>query len=329
MKNLTSQLALSVRDLVHIYPPRGRRAAVRAVDGMTFEVRRGEIFGLLGPNGAGKTTILKILTTLLAPTSGRAEVMGHDVVTQALDVRRSIAIVLQESAVEMFLSVRDNLVTFGKFHGQSVREARRRAEGVMEKFHLAEFAAQKVQDLSGGLRRRVQVSKMFMVETPVMFLDEFSTGMDPLLKRAVLGYLREEAARGRTILLTTQIMSEAEELCDNILIMHRGREIARGGLSALKLLAKDIYEVTMTFADLTEELRGELERLAPLRLNVDHNTVEMTLGADEQQVLGAVTALAARGRLLHVEVSGPSLEDIFVQLTRESPQETTPRVEAE
>jgi ABC-type multidrug transport system ATPase subunit len=287
-------------------------------------VRRGEIFGLLGPNGAGKTTILKILTTLLPPTSGHAEVTGYDVVQQSLAVRRAIAIVLQETAVEMFLSVRDNLVTFGKFHGQSVWDARRRAQEVMEKLHLAEFASQKVQDLSGGLRRRVQVSKMFMVDTPVMFLDEFSTGMDPILKRAVMGYLREEAARGRTILLTTQVMSEAEELCDNILIMHRGREIARGGLSALKLLAKDIYDVTMTFSELTEELRGELERLAPLRLAVDHNTVEMTLRADEQRVLGAVTALAARGRLLHVEVSGPSLEDIFVQLTKESPEETLP-----
>ena len=311
------EIALRVHDLVKVYPGRRGAPSVRAVDGMSFEVRRGEIFGLLGPNGAGKTTTLKILTTLLRPTSGRAEVMGCDVLARPLDVRRAVAMVLQETAVELFLSVRDNLVTYAKFHGQSLAEARRRAGSVLEKFHLADQVHQKVQDLSGGLRRRVQVAKVFMVETPILFLDEFSTGMDPILKRAVMGYLREEAARGRTIVLTTQIMTEAEELCDNILIMNKGKAIAQGDLNTLKLLAKNVYDVTLTFEKLSPDIAADLQALAPQKLTVEHNTVEMTLKAEESRVLEAITALAAKARLLHVEISGASLEDIFVDLTKE------------
>jgi ABC-2 type transport system ATP-binding protein len=311
-------IALKIEDLVKVYPGRGRRPPVRALNGMTFAVRRGQIFGLLGPNGAGKTTILKILTTLLAPTSGRAEVLGHDVVAEPLAVRRAISIVLQETAIELFLSVRDNLVTFGKFHGLDHAEAQRRTEEVIEKFYLTEYAGQKAQDLSGGLRRRVQVAKMFMVPTPVMFLDEFSTGMDPILKRTVMGYLREEAASGRTIVLTTQVMSEAEELCDDILIMHRGRSIAQGDLNKLKLLAKDVYDVTLTFETIPPGLAEALDALKPQRLQIDHGTVEMTLKAQEREVLETIAGLAARARLLHIEVSGASLEDIFVELTKEA-----------
>ncbi|HXE75024.1 MAG TPA: ABC transporter ATP-binding protein [Candidatus Xenobia bacterium] len=312
-----ADFALRVEKLVKVYKPRGK-TPVRAVEGMSFEVKRGQIFGLLGPNGAGKTTILKVLTTLIPPTDGRAEVMGFDVVARPLEVRRRLSVVLQESAVEMFLSVRDNLLTFARFHGLSTAEARRRAADVLERFNLTEEAARKVMDLSGGFRRRVQVAKMFMVETPVMFLDEFSTGMDPILKRAVMGYLREEAARGRTIVLTTQVLSEAEELCDDILIMNKGRQVARGDLYALKLLSQGVYEVAMTFEQLPASLETELQRLQPLRLSVNQNTVELALKADETYVLELVSNLARKGRVLRVEVSGASLEDIFVELTQEN-----------
>ncbi len=312
-----SEYALQVENLVKVYKPHAK-TPVRAVDGMSFGVARGQIFGLLGPNGAGKTTILKVLTTLIQPTDGRAEVMGFDVAARPLEVRRRISVVLQESAVEMFLSVRDNLLTFARFHGLPGELARRRAGEVMERFNLTDEADRKVQDLSGGFRRRVQVAKMFMVETPVMFLDEFSTGMDPILKRAVMGYLRDEAKRGRTIVLTTQVLSEAEELCDDILIMNKGRQVARGDLYALKLLSQGVYEVSMTFDQLPASIESELERLQPLRMSVNQNTVELALKADETRVLELVSELAKKGRVLRVEVSGASLEDIFVELTQEN-----------
>jgi ABC-2 type transport system ATP-binding protein len=311
-----SDFALQVENLVKVYRRRSP-TPVRAVDGMSFNVARGTIFGLLGPNGAGKTTILKILSTLSQPTSGGARLLGYDVVAQPLEVRRRISVVLQETAVEMFLSVRDNLLSFARFHGLERGLARRRADDVLERFHLTAEADRKVQDLSGGYRRRVQVAKVFMVATPVLFMDEFSTGMDPILKRAVMDYLREEARQGRTIVLTTQVLGEAEELCQDILIMNKGRQVARGDLNALKLLSEDVYEVVMTFDQLPASIEQELARLAPVRLKIKQNTIEATLKAEEARVLELVSELARNRRVLRVEVSGASLEDIFVELTQE------------
>jgi ABC-2 type transport system ATP-binding protein len=309
--------AIEVENLVKVYERRGQRQ-IRAVDGLSFTVRRGQIFGLLGPNGAGKTTTLKVLNTLLRPTSGAARVQGLDVVAQPLEVRRRISVVVQESAAEIFLSVRDNLLTFARFHGVSGAEAKRRAAEVMQRFLLTDEADRKVMDLSGGFRRRVQVAKVFLVDTPVAFLDEFSTGMDPILKRGVMDLLRAEAARGRTIVLTTQVLSEAEELCDDILIMNKGRQAARGDIHALKLLSQGVYEVTMTFAELPAGIEAELRALEPLRLRVNGNTVEVALKTEEARVLELVTRLAARGHVLRVEVSGASLEDIFVELMQKT-----------
>jgi ABC-2 type transport system ATP-binding protein len=308
-----SASAISVTNLVKTYARRGQ-APVQAVDGLSFDVAAGTIFGLLGPNGAGKSTTLRVLTTRSRPTGGAASVLGHDVVTSPLEVRRRISAVIQENAAELFLSVRDNLLTFARFHGRSGPEARRQAEEVMDQFGLADEAGRKVMDLSGGFRRRVQVAKMLMVETPVMFLDEFSTGMDPLLKRSVMDLLRRESARGRTIVLTTQILGEAEELCDDILIMNKGRQVARGDLHTLKLLSQGVYEVTLTYDRLPEGMVAELESRAPLRLHASGNTIELALRESEEQVLELVGDLLKRGRVLRVEVGGASLEDIFVDL---------------
>ena len=310
-----NDFALQVDNLLKVYASRGR-VPVRAVDGLSFAVKRGQIFGLLGPNGAGKTTTLKVLNTLIRPTGGRASVLGFDVVAHPLEVRRRISVVLQESATELFLSARDNLLTYARFHGIPAPEAARRAAEVMELFHLTEDADRKVQDLSGGFRRRVQVAKVFMVKTPVVFMDEFSTGMDPILKRAVMSYLREEAAQGRTIVLTTQILNEAEELCDDILIMNKGRQAARGDLHALKLMSEGVYDVVLSFARLPDSIERELAPLAPLRLHVSGNTVEFSVRAEEARVLALIADLASKERVLRVEVSGASLEDIFVKLMK-------------
>jgi ABC-2 type transport system ATP-binding protein len=312
-----SSLAIDVENLVKVFSRRGT-APVRAVDGLTFSVRAGSIFGLLGPNGAGKTTTLRILTTLARPTEGRARVAGFDVIKAPLDVRRRISVVIQEQAADLLLSVRDNLVSFAWFHGVAGADVRRRAAAVMEQFGLVEQANRKVQDLSGGFRRRVQVAKIFMVDTPVVFLDEFSTGMDPILKRSVMASLREEARRGRTIVLTTQVLTEAEDLCDDILIMNRGRQVARGDVHTLKLLVAGVYDITMTFDELPEGLEVELARRNPLRLSVTRTTIQMALKDSEQQVLALVSDLASRGRVMRVEVSGASLEDVFVELTTTS-----------
>jgi ABC-2 type transport system ATP-binding protein len=312
-----SQIAIAVDDLVKVYRRRGT-GEVRAVDGLSFTVQRGSIFGLLGPNGAGKTTTLRVLTTLARPTSGQATVLGHDVVASALDVRRCIGVVIQEQAAELLLSVRDNLLTFARFHGQAGADVRRRARDVMVRFGLDALSDTKVQDLSGGARRRVQVAKMFMVDVPVIFLDEFSSGMDPILKRAVIELLREHASRGRTIVLTTHILTEAEELCDEILIIHKGKSIARGDLHHLKTLVDRLYDVTLTFEHLPEDLEGSLAGFHAAELAVLHNTVRLKLRDEEARVLELVSILARRGRVLRIEINGASLEDVFVELTQKA-----------
>jgi ABC-2 type transport system ATP-binding protein len=142
--------------------------------------------------------------------------------------------------------------------------------------------------------------------------------MDPILKRAVMGYLRAEAAKGRTIVLTTQILNEAEELCDDILIMNRGRQVARGDLNALKLLSAGVYEILLTFDHLPESIAADVAALTPMRSHIDGNTIELALKVEEAQVLDIVSALSKKGRVLRVEVSGASLEDIFVELTKEA-----------
>lgn len=305
--------AIEVEHLVKVFERRGR-PPVRAVDGLSFSVAQGSIFGLLGPNGAGKTTTLRVLTTLTRPTGGRARVAGYDVVASALDVRRRIAVVIQEHAADLLLTVRDNLLSFGRFHGLAGDVLRARAASVMERFGLLEQAGRKVQDLSGGFRRRVQVAKVLMVDTPLVFLDEFSTGMDPLLKRAVMDLLREESRAGRTIVLTTQVLTEAEELCDDILIINRGRQVARGDLHALKLLSEGVYEVSLTFDALPPEVEAEVAALGPLRVRATGSTLQFSIKAAERDVLALVNRLAARGHVRRVEVGGASLEDVFVEL---------------
>jgi ABC-type multidrug transport system ATPase subunit len=306
--------AIRVEHLVKTFGS-SRRGAVRAVDDLSFDVPRGAIFGLLGPNGAGKTTTLRVLTTVVRPTSGCASVLGFDVVRQAGDVRRRIVVVIQEQAAELFLSVRENLLTFARFHGRSGPEVARRAERVLGELGLASDAHRKVQDLSGGYRRRVQVAKVFMVDTPVVFLDEFSTGMDPALKRSVMALLRQEVAHGRTIVLTTQILGEAEELCDDILIIDKGREVARGDLATLKLLSDRVYEVMLSFERVPDQIHELLQPFRALRVETNGTTVHLTIKDDEARVLGLVNALASKGRLLRMEINGATLEDVFLQLT--------------
>jgi ABC-2 type transport system ATP-binding protein len=306
--------AIIVRDLVKTFKRRGQ-PPVRAVDGLTFSVRRGSIFGLLGPNGAGKTTTLKMLTTLVKPESGKISVEGFDPVTDPLEVRRRISVVIQESAADLFLSVLDNLSTYGRFHGLAPGRIRDRIEDVLAQFDLGSEASRKVMDLSGGYKRRVQVAKVFMIDTPVVFLDEFSTGMDPILKRSVMSRLRQESAKGRTIVLTTQILNEAEELCDDILIMRSGRQAARGDINTLKLLSGGLYEISVTFADLPAGLEAACAPYHPLRIEIVQNSALITVREAEGRVLDLVAHLGRLGRVLRIEVSGASLEDIFIELT--------------
>ena len=304
--------AITVDDIRKIYS-RGGSQPVRAVDGVSFEVARGQIFGLLGPNGAGKTTLVKILTTITAPTSGHATICGFDVVREALDVRRQIAVVLQQTAVETLLTVEDNLRIYAYLHGVNPGDVRKRMDAVLDEFDLREKARETAQDLSLGTKRRVQVAKVFMVDSPVIFLDESTTGMDPLMRRRVLDRIRREARNGRTVLLTTQVLSEAEELCDRIMIIHHGKRLAAGNLQELRRLSTQMFRVSVAF-ERGYDVRERLQSLNPVEMRMEDERVELLYKGEEARLLSTLADLSRTVPVRHFEVRGAGLEDIFVDL---------------
>ncbi len=307
-----SDFAIEVLDLIKIYQKR-RHEPVKAVNGISFEVRQGEIFGLLGPNGAGKTTTIKILTTLLAPTSGAARVAGHDVVADPLGVRKQICVVVQENAIELYLSVRNNFRTFGRFHGLTSREIEERTDRVTELFGLREYLNEKGLDLSGGLKRRVQVAKTFIVDKPIVFLDEATTGMDAFHKRATLEAIKEESRKGRTIVLTTHILDEAEELCDSVAIMNRGRIIARGSVEHVKAMSLRLLYLTLSLETVSQDVLQAIQERNPLNIDIKNNTIEVTV-REATAALDVLAAVKQTGLLRHFEITSASLEDVFLQL---------------
>ncbi len=305
--------AIVVKELIKKYKEKSN-TPVLALDGLSLRVKAGEVFGLLGPNGAGKTTLLRILTTLTQPTSGHVEVLGFDTRTQGLEIRRNICVVLQENSVELFLSVWDNLLTYARFHSIPAVERKQRAERVIEQFGLNDVVNQKLIDLSGGLKRRVQVAKVFMVEKPLVFLDEATTGMDPINKRATLDAIREQARMGRTIFLTTHILHEAEDLCDAIAIIEKGKCVASGSVNDIKALIDRVFDISITFDAITDELLQNLQRLPTIKFSQKNTTVEMSIKGEEFASLELLSTIAKGAKVQHIEVNSATLEDAFVSL---------------
>ncbi len=309
--------AIEVEDLRKTYHTNSGEP-VRALDGVSFQVPEGRIYGLLGPNGAGKSTLVKILSTITPLTSGCAQVMGCDVVRQPLATRQQLTVVLQQTATENLLTVRDNLLIYAYLHGIKPHDAQKRLQVVVEEFELARLMRDTVQELSIGTKRRIQVAKIFMLDAPVIILDEATTGMDPLMKRRVMDRLRAETRKGRTILLTTQVLSEAEELCDTIMIIDRGRSMASGTLRELRNLSTHMFRVNLSFAETNGDLVDRLAALKPLQLQVDGNAVEMVFHGEEASLLAKLADISREVPILQFEVRGPTLEEIFITLMKET-----------
>ena len=225
----TSEPAIRVRDLEKSYE---KLEVLRGVD---FDLARGSIFALLGSNGAGKTTIVKILSTLLKADSGTASVNGFDVATQPANVRGSISLTGQFTAVDEILSGRENLVLIARLRHLK-DDPGTIADDLLERFSLTDAAARKVSTYSGGMRRRLDIAMSLIGDPPVIFLDEPTAGLDPQVRIEVWQTVKELAEHGTTVLLTTQYLDEAEQLADRIAILHKGRIIVNGTLSELKQL---------------------------------------------------------------------------------------------
>ena len=308
--------AIEVENLRKVYRAKGNENI--ALDGVSFQVPQGTIFGLLGPNGAGKSTLVKILTTIIPPTSGHATVMGCDVLRNPLDVRGRIAVVLQQTAVDSLLTVQDNLLIYAYLHHVPRHEAWKRMQSVVEEFDLGDKVGQTVYDLSIGTKRRVQVAKIFMADSPVVFLDEATTGMDPFMKRRVMDRILAESRNGRAVLLTTQVLSEAEQLCDNILIIDRGRILASGTLEDLRRLSEQMFRVNLTFASIDDHLISRLRVLKPVEFNANGKSVEMLFRGTEASLLGELADIARTVSITQFEIHGADLEEIFMTLVKET-----------
>jgi len=218
---------------------------VTAVDGLRLEVHKGELFGLLGPNGAGKTTTINVLCGLLEPTSGSARVAGYDIRKQGKMVRELIGVSPQETVVYPHLTGKENIELFGNLHAMSKEKLKRNVDGLLREMSLVEVSGRRVGKYSGGMMRRVNLAMALVHDPEIAFLDEPTVGMDPQSRRAVWDFIRGLKKIGKTVILTTQYMEEAEELCERVAIIDHGRLIALGTPSELKERsgAKDLEEV--------------------------------------------------------------------------------------
>ena len=285
-----------------------------ALDGVSFEVAAGEVLGLLGPNGAGKTTMVNVLSTLLVPDRGRASVAGYDVVAQASSVREMIALTGQFAALDDVLTGRENLVLFGRLRSLSKRHATRRADELLDRFSLVDFADKRVGAYSGGMRRRLDIAASLVVTAPVLFLDEPTTGLDPRNRAELWQVVRDLRDVGLTIILTTQYLEEADQLSDRIVVMDRGRVVAEGTPGELKQLAGGQACVIMP-VDLgqLEECASALESFgAPV---IDRDIGSVTIPDTGPGVIGNIIARLEGIELSDISFRRPTLDEVFLQIT--------------
>ena len=291
----------------------------RALAGGDLQVDAGSVFGLLGPNGAGKTTLVRMLATLCRPSAGRATVAGHDIVTEADRVRRIIALAGQYAAVDENLTGRENLEIFGSLYHLSRRDSRRRAAELLERFDLTDAADRLVSTFSGGMRRRLDLGSSLIVAPLVLFLDEPTTGLDPRSRSQMWAGIRQLAASGTTVLLTTQYLDEADQLADRIAVVDTGRVIAEGTPQELKCrVSGDRLEVVVADPDGLDAAARSLERVAGTVPVVDRRerSVRAALPGGFTDLAAAVRELDRAGVVVQdLTVRRSTLDDVFLRLT--------------
>ncbi len=289
---------------------------VKAVQGVDLEVDEGEIYGFLGPNGAGKTTIVRMLTTLLLPTGGRATVAGHDVVGEARDVRASIGVALQEAALDPLMTGRELIRLQATLQGLPTAEGRRRADDLLERVDLVAAADRRVGSYSGGMKRRLDLAAALVHEPRVLFLDEPTTGLDPVSRKTIWEEVRALNDEGTTVFLTTQYLEEADQLADNVGIIDNGRIVAEGTPESLKAeignphIQLQIAEGSIAQA---EEVCARIGKLLP---PTDAKTVLVEVENGAADIPPTVRALDEAGiGVESLELVRPTLDDVFVAKT--------------
>lgn len=290
-----------------------RYGSLAALDSFDLEVNKGEIFALLGPNGAGKTTLIRILTTLMNPTSGEAFVYGMNTTGNGRGIRRLIGVVPQENSLDRYLTARENLELQARLHSLEKKQYRRRIDELLELFGLAGRQNDFPDTFSGGMQRRLVVARALLNQPKVLFLDEPTTGLDPQSRRAVWDYIRSIAGE-MTIFLTTHYLEEAEHLCERIAIMDHGRLIAMGSSAELKakLAGGATYEIE--FAEESERFAALLGKLACVgEIDVSGRVVAVHL--ERWECLSEVITALSGAELRRISLREKTLEEVFISLT--------------
>ena len=307
------QHCISVHELMKYY-----NNDIRAINGISFNVEYGKVFGFLGPNGAGKTTTIKILTTLIRPSSGRVHIFGKDVVKHSSEVRKRIGVVLQQPSFEANLTVERALNLYGFLWGLAAKRRKDKLRELLHAFDLESIRNTKNDELSIGQRRRVQVAREFMHDMDLLFLDEPTVGLDPSARRVLLDYIKRQVKAGLTVFFTTHIMEEAEYLCDEIAIIDKGKILAfdtpaglkqrYGGTKAIEIKLKD------TSARAVLHLIGRVADSSAVDIP-ETNTVSIGSNNAQEMVIKIIGLLSENGvQIESISITPPSLEDVFLNI---------------
>jgi ABC-2 type transport system ATP-binding protein len=288
-----------------------------AVDALDLEVVTGTVVSLLGPNGAGKTTMVRMLATLLRPDGGSARIAGHDVVSEAEEVRRVISLTGQFAALDKNLTARENLTLMARLRGHGRGAARAIADELIERFDVGEFRDRLVKNLSGGQRRRVDLAAGLIDKPQLLVLDEPTTGLDPRSRQVVWSTVRELVAEGVTLLLTTQYLEEADALADRVVLIDHGREIAAGTPAQLKAqVGEQRVDVVAPDGASLERLTGALDGRFEIAVAREQRTISIPAPAEVEDLARVTEAIKTSGIAVdEIALRRPTLDDAFLALT--------------